>query len=331
MNIFMVSNVLSYLFVVVVFQLFFLMVNAPLFFYIISTLLFLSLLLIEIHTIKKEKNALITQLTNNKHDPSMDLQTAKRVQEALLAIDPPESEKVEIVRRCTPATTLGGDFYTFVNKTVGKISHQKNSKGIVEFVDQQDNIIGVTIGDVAGHGVSSALVMALTSGLLGRIGLNNRSPAIILQRANLDIQKFISQSQISHVTAFYSTINLDEMTLTYSSAGHPPGIIIRSDLSYELLETDGIFMGMYKDEVYSEKVVKIHPGDRIFLYTDGIVETENSKKEPFGIQRIIDLAIIHWKKTPNEILELVFEKLYEYREGNTQRDDQTLVIVDIKK
>jgi phosphoserine phosphatase RsbU/P len=331
MNIFMVPQTIVYLIFVALFQLFFVAVNASSFFLIASTVLFLSLILIELNFVKKEKQGLINQLSVHSHDPTMDLQTAKRVQEALLSIDPPESDRISIVRRCIPATTLGGDFYTFVNKTVGKISHQKNNKGIVEFLDQQDNIIGVTIGDVAGHGVSSALVMALTSGLLGRIGLNNRSPAIILQRANLDIQKFISQSQISHVTAFYSTINLDEMTLTYSSAGHPPGIILRSDLSYELLEVDGIFMGMYEDEVYTEKTVKLQPGDRVLLYTDGIVETVNSNREPFGMQRLIDLAIIHWKKTSDEILELVFEQLYEYREGNTQRDDQTLVIVDIKK
>ena len=224
---------------------------------------------------------------------------------------------------------MGGDFYTFVTKAFQKVKSEPKQEGIIEFIDNNEHLIGVTVGDVAGHGVSSALVMALTSGLLGRIGQNHFSPAIVLQRANVDIQKFISQSHISHVTAFYSTINLQNMELTYAGAGHPPAVLVRPDLTYELLDSNGLFLGMYPDEVYKEKKVKLAEGERLLIFTDGIVDTMNDFREEFGVQRLIDLVVIHYKKSADELVEIIFEELYKYRKGHTQRDDQTLVVVDI--
>ena len=266
---------------------------------------------------------------NKKQDPHMDLNTAKRVQEALLAIDPPKSDKIQISKRCLPASTLGGDFYTFVNKAVDRISRSSAQKGIIQLIDKPEKMLGITIGDVAGHGVSSALVMALTSGLLNRIGFNNRSPAIILQRANSDIRRFISQSHITHVTAFYSIINLDTMSLSYSSAGHPPAILMRNDGSHELLATDGVFLGMYPDEHFHEENIQLESGNRIVLFTDGIIEAMNEKREAYGIDRLIELTQKNMKLNTDSYSELVFNTLKKYQNGEIQRDDQTLVVMDI--
>ena len=307
----------------------FFVLNASGWTYPVSTFLFLMLLSIEGFYFGKQGSA-DTVYATRINDPSMDLDTAKRVQEALLAIDPPETDKVKIVRRCVPASTLGGDFYTFVNKTVKKMTEQSKKPGIVEFLGDQENLIGITIGDVAGHGVSSALVMALSSGLLGRIGLNNRSPAVILQRANVDIQKFISTSMISHVTAFYGALNLEDLTLTFANAGHPAGIVVRKDQSVEFLSSDGIFLGMYPDEVYNEKVFQLVHGDRVLLFTDGIVETINEAREAFGMQRLIDMALLYHGEDSDRFVELVFEQLFEFRQGSEQKDDQTLIVVDVK-
>ncbi len=263
-------------------------------------------------------------------DPSLDLETAKRVQEALLSIPPPESDKIDIVKRCIPASTLGGDFYTFVNKAIDPISKKTDQKGIIQLLDKPEALLGITIGDVAGHGVSSALVMALTSGILNRIGFNNKSPALILKRANSDIQKFISHSHISHVTAFYSIINLDNLTLKYSSAGHPPGILIRKDLSHHLLATNGVFLGMFPSEDYDEESIQLAVGDRLILFTDGIIETMNSKKETYGIDKLIELAINNNKKSAADFSDLLLKSIDEFRKDEHQRDDQTWVIMDIK-
>ena len=96
------------------------------------------------------------------------------------------------------------------------------------------------------------------------------------------------------------------------------------------LEANGIFLGMYPDEVYEEKTISLAAGDRLLLFTDGIIETSNALHEPFGTKRLVDLAIMHTDREPDDLVEIVFEQLYKFREGETQRDDQTLVVVDIK-
>ncbi|RAP31373.1 hypothetical protein DID76_02940 [Candidatus Marinamargulisbacteria bacterium SCGC AG-414-C22] len=277
---------------------------------------------------KKQHKAMYLVNTTNK-TAVLELETAKKVQQALLTIDHPENPQINIAKKCIPATTLGGDFYTFVNKSIDKLQENKQTPGVLQYGDQQNNIIGIAIGDVAGHGVSSALVMALSSGLIDRIGQNNIAPATILQRANTDIQKFISQSQISHVTAFYGSINLNNMIFTYSNAGHQPALIIHKDKSYEQLTTDGIFLGMYQDETYTEHTKQLQQGDRIFLYTDGIIEARNKKNDLYGVNRLKKYAIDNHKLNINDLLEGIYTDLNSFCEKKEAKDDQTAIIIEI--
>ena len=258
-----------------------------------------------------------------------ELETAKKVQEALLSIETPKINSIKIAKKCIPAKTLGGDFYTFINKNFDKLKKNKNIPGILEYGENQNNILGVAIGDVAGHGVSSALVMALSSGLIDKIGQNNHSPAIILQRANLDIQKFISNSQISHVTAFYGNINLNEMKFTYSNAGHQPALLIHKDGTYELLTTDGIFLGMYPDEIYEEKSKTIEYGDRICLFTDGIVESSNPNNELYGMIKLKQMLIENAHLNINDLIQKIYDDLNTFRNKKDAKDDQTAIIIEI--
>jgi len=282
------------------------------------------------------ETALINK-TNQKNIPDsttkaiQELETAKIVQEALLSIESPHIKNINIAKKCIPASSLGGDFYTFVNKTIDNLKQNSTTPGVLKYHKNQNNILGVAIGDVAGHGVSSALVMALASGLLDRIGQNNLSPATILQRANRDIEKFISNSKISHVTAYYCSINISDMTFTYSNAGHQPALIIHADDSYELLTTEGIFLGMYPDEIYNENTKILSPGDRIFLFTDGIIESINDKDEIYGITRLKDIAIKHKNKTIAKILDEIHIDLNQFRKQKEPKDDQTAIIIEIEK
>ena len=156
----MIKRFIFYVVVILAFQFSFLTLNATDWTYPISTGLFMALILVELIQVSRKKTFKDPFLLPHHLDPSMDLETAKRVQEALLSIDPPLTDQIKIVRRCVPATTLGGDFYTFVNKTIKQVQSKDKQQGIVELVDSHENLIGVTVGDVAGHGVSSALVMA---------------------------------------------------------------------------------------------------------------------------------------------------------------------------
>ncbi len=305
--------------------------NGPSFIYILELFVLIVFQLIDTNLSTDFNKFTAPPVTITNKNTIEELETAKKVQEALLSIETPTINKIKIAKKCIPATTLGGDFYTFVNKTIDKLKQNSKIPGILEYGENQNNIIGVAIGDVAGHGVSSALVMALASGLIDRIGQNNHSPATILQRANIDIEKFISNSQISHVTAYYGSLNLSEMTFTYSNAGHQPALIIHEDGSYELLSTDGIFLGMYPDEVYKENTKNLISGDRIILFTDGIIESINKKNEIYGISRLKDIVLKYKNLDINDILEKLYQDLDLFRDKREARDDQTAIIIEVLK
>ncbi len=261
--------------------------------------------------------------------PSKELDMARRVQEALLSVEPPVFPGIHLVKKCVPAAELGGDFYAFVSHTDHVLSQKKKVPGIIEYVDAKTNYLGIMVGDVAGHGVSSALVMALSAGILTRLGQNHRLPSVIFNRANNDITHFISNSDISHVTSILGVLNTDTYVFTYATAGHPEGLLLRADGSWEFLAGEGVFLGMFPNEVYTDQTCQLQPGDRLFFYTDGITEAMNDEGDSFGLSRILSLAE-HHKQASIEVLETaIFTAVADFCGEKGAHDDQTLVILEI--
>lgn len=259
-----------------------------------------------------------------------DLKMARRVQEALLSIEPPSVPSIRIAKRCVPAAVLGGDFYAFVSYSNHQLSTRARVPGVIEYVDHRAQYLGVTIGDVAGHGVSSALVMALSSGILNPVGHNEHSPAMILGRANNDIERFISNSEISHVTAFFGMLNTDTYTFTYAVAGHPAGFVLRASGDVEMLFSEGVFLGMFRDETYSERTLQLSKGDRLCLYTDGIMEAFDSQLQAFGVERLCQLALEYQGRSIDSFCDAVFNAVSEFTGSSDARDDQTFVVLEIE-
>ena len=256
---------------------------------------------------------------------------AKKVQEGLLSMSRPEIDGINISSKCIPAENIGGDFFAFISKKVGYISHKDTSPGIIQYRDKMDDYLGIVIGDVAGHGVSSALVMTLANGLLGEIGKNVYSPAKVLGEANIDLRNYIVNSDISFVTAFYGLLNLVTGQLIYSRAGHVNPVIIKPSGEYQILENDGVFLGMFVDEVYKDNKITLEEKDKIILFTDGITETRNKEGEFYGIDRLINLLISSRNLPVSDIQAEIFRDVESFSGGKPQDDDRTVVIVEIDK
>jgi sigma-B regulation protein RsbU (phosphoserine phosphatase) len=259
-----------------------------------------------------------------------ELEIAKKVQEALLAIEPPHIEGIKIAKRCLPAKTLGGDFYTFINKDIQSLIQKPKIPGVIEYIDSNERYLGIAIGDVAGHGVSSALVMALSSGIVDKIGQNNKSPAITLQKANEDIRKYIETTQIGYVTLFYSTLNIETKTLVYSKAGHVPALLAHQDGDIQELHAKGIFLGLYPNEKYEQKTCQLSSKDRIIYYTDGITESRSPSGELFGLERLKSLIKANQKKSVGSLVDIIFKNVLQFTEKKQAKDDQTIVILEIE-
>lgn len=259
-----------------------------------------------------------------------DLEMAKRVQEGLLTVENPEINGIKLVKKCVPAESIGGDFYAFSYNDFHFFLQKPKLPGVVEYQDRKDAYLNIIVGDVAGHGISSALVMALSSGILRELSINNRSPSETLTKANQILYHYIANSQISYVTAFFATINSQNKKLTYAKGGHPPALLFNKEGSFSVLDSAGVFLGMFKNEVYEEKEIQLNSGDRLFFYTDGITEIQNEEREFFGVERLIEIIRENLSKSIKDLIELIFIRLQDFNCNKPLKDDQSLVIVEIE-
>ncbi|MFC1752884.1 PP2C family protein-serine/threonine phosphatase [Thermoproteota archaeon] len=268
-----------------------------------------------------------SELTNNHYIKELDM--AKRVQQGLLSVANPDISGITIAKRCVPAQSIGGDFYTFIKRDTQELSQKQKIPGVIEYIDTIETYLGIVIGDVAGHGVSSALVMALASGLFSEIAKNTKSPGQTLKSANDDLHHYIENSLISHVTAFYAVLNLRTKQLTYSKAGHPPALLLHKNSEIDELSCDGLFLGMFEHENYEEKIIQLESGDRLILYTDGLTEAANSDGDVFGLNRLKDEIKTLRQTNPEKTIDTLLSKINNYSGSAEIKDDQTIVVIDI--
>ncbi len=261
---------------------------------------------------------------------SHELEIARRVQEGLLAVSNAEVVGLEIVRSCQPADSLGGDFYTFINRSAQRAAKPSKITGVYKYVNQRDDFLGIGIGDVAGHGVSSALVMALSAGILNEIGRSTLSPSKILNQMNQALNRYIFNSDVRFVTAFYGVLQLNDWTFHFAKAGHPAPVVLRATGEIVSLESDGVFLGVYENETYEEGSVQLQQGDLLVLYTDGITEARREDGAFFGEERLLEL-LRNWDRASLPMLsESVFDAVARFTNFQPKKDDQTLVLVRVQ-
>lgn len=314
----------------------YIVLNVPNFIYPLTTFFFFIVFVYRyIVSLQKEEERLTDEINENfvqnlpKERLMNELKMAKRVQQALLLVESPEIEGVNIAKKCMPADNIGGDFYSFVCKDFDQMSAMQRSPGIVKYIQNENQYLGIVIGDVAGHGVSSALIMALSAGLFSEIGKRHPSPKQVLEAANKDIMRYIQNSQITHVTAFYGVLNVNTQEFTYCRAGHPSIILQRDNNDIVELEANGSFLGMFNDIEFEENTVQLVKGDRLFFYTDGITEAKGPDGDLFGSHRLVD----HIKKLKQEpigtVLHQIFDDVELYTQYQKATDDRSLVILEL--
>ena len=154
--------------------------------------------------------------------------------------------------------------------------------------------------------------------------------SLTLSKANDDIRKYIYNSQISYVTAFYAALNVETKQLTYSKAGHVPALLMHENGEVDELSAKGVFLGMYEKETYEEKQCQLASGDRLILYTDGITETKNSKGEDFGLDRFKDFISKNRQVDVDELIDKIFKKVNDFSDRKDAKDDQTVIILEIE-
>ncbi|HEV3129090.1 MAG TPA: SpoIIE family protein phosphatase [Solirubrobacteraceae bacterium] len=230
---------------------------------------------------------------------------AASVQRGLLPTAPPELPGIELAGQCVPAANVGGDYFDYLLDADGRLV--------------------LLVADVAGHSMSSALLMAMARSILRREIGHAPGPAKLLDATNRTLFADLVNAEL-FITAFCAVYDPRQRKLEFANAGHNHPLLRRaSDGSVQELDTDGVTLGILEDGGYEEASTELGPGDLLLLYTDGVVEAADPEQDQFGDERLSELLAGSDGATPAELIDSVLEAVEGHTDGQPQRDDVTLV------
>jgi sigma-B regulation protein RsbU (phosphoserine phosphatase) len=233
------------------------------------------------------------------------LEVAREVQLQLLPARDPQLEGFDISAYNFPTEEVSGDYY--------------------DWVQIQDDQIGIVIADVSGKGVPAALLMAFLRASLRAASHIGYAPQISMSKVNYLLWESIERNQF--VTAFYGILDATNRTLAYSNAGHNPPMLIDVDGTAHFEERGGVPLGMFRDSRYYEYYATIDPGQILVLYTDGVTEAMSSTGEEYGRDRLAE-AIRRARHLPaREMIDVLHRNLMEWTDGLGATDDVTFFIL----
>jgi phosphoserine phosphatase RsbU/P len=255
--------------------------------------------------VEKEKERLQTEL-----------EIAREVQSQLYPKEAPPSCGLKLTVRCDPARMVSGDYYDYQEIGNGKLAF--------------------AIGDVAGKGISAALLMATLQAALRaqitqfqpmRDGDCTHSPQIAAARlvSTLNKQIYAHTSPEKYATFFFALFDEPSRTLTYTNAGHLSPLLFHND-DIVRLDSNGTVVGAFSFANYGESCLKVDPGDLLVCYTDGITEPENAYGEMFGEERLVELVQKHAKRDDHEIVEIILDAVRSWTGNPELQDDMTLLL-----
>ena len=254
----------------------------------------------QLMVVAKEKERLESELT-----------IAREVQKQLFPKDVPYTRTLELKGVCSPARMVSGDYY--------------------DFMALSEESLAFAIGDVAGKGISAALLMAtIQSTMRTQLGATNGTSPQLLSTAKLvatlNRQLYANTSLEKYATFYFALYHEATHSLTYTNAGHLSPILLRSG-ELQMLESTGTVVGAFPLARYEERTVALEHGDLLVAYTDGIVEPENAYGEMFGEDQLKELVSKYAHADSSELIARTMEAVIEWTGSSELQDDMTMVVV----
>lgn len=260
----------------------------------------------------------LVEVAKEKERLQSELEIAREVQNQLFPKAVPEARSLHLRAFCQPARMVSGDYY--------------------DYMGLQDSKLALAIGDVAGKGISAALLMAtvqstmrtqLRAGreLAAAAGNGSTqtaySTAALVSRLNQQLYTYTPPEKFA---TFYFGV-YDDFTglLTYTNAGHLPPVLIRKGVPVRL-DVNGMVVGAFPSARYEESSVQLEPGDLLVCFTDGITEPENEYGEMFGEDRLIEVLLRNADRDTEEIIASVMESVRHWTGSPDLQDDMTMLL-----
>ncbi|HXV77586.1 MAG TPA: SpoIIE family protein phosphatase [Candidatus Polarisedimenticolaceae bacterium] len=246
----------------------------------------------------------LAEVERREQRRTVDLEQAAEIQRAILPRGNPQVPGVDLAGHNAPCRTVGGDYF--------------------DFIPYKDGRVAVVVGDVAGKGMSAALLM---SNLQARVQLLAESPRDLAQlMSRLDQSVSINAPLNRFITLFFGLVDPVNGLLTYVNAGHNPPLVIRADGSIEKLKAKGTVLGILPEIGYEEQSVGFLPGDAIAIYSDGVTEAATASGDEFGEDRLARLIADNRDRSAVEIIDVILDAVSQFTGGGPPEDDVTLLI-----
>ena len=250
-----------------------------------------------------EKNA---ALEKAQAQLKAELEVARSLQLAILPAAFPARPECQGAARMIPATTMGGDFY--------------------DYIELPDGQIGLVIADVSGHGVPAAFFMAVARTNLRELAVRHTDPGDCLAQTN---DALCAQNPLDlFVTVFYCILDPKTGVLHYANGGHNPPYVRRAAGPIESLNgAGGLVLGAMPGVRFPTHTVQLLRGDQLVLYTDGVTEAFNPTEELYGTERLVDEVRVHGSGTPAALVERICQSVTNFAGTAPQSDDITLTVL----
>ena len=257
----------------------------------------------------EKKNKQISKLYNDLEE---ELQMASEIQKKLMPETFPDVEGFKFAVKYSPSQDIGGDFYDMVKMSNG--------------------YYGVAFADVSGHGIPAALLSTMFKVYLMTYSEDIISPAETMELLNDVVVETFPEGKF--ISIFYLVIYPGDNKVRYCKAAQEPGVLVRKNGEIRELITEGQVLGLFSEADFpgilnfQDGEVELEVGDKIFLYTDGIVEALNKKEEFYGMERLKGVLYENKDAAAQELIDIVYGDLMDFIEGLPVHDDLTLLVIE---
>jgi len=236
-----------------------------------------------------------------------DLARALEIQRQLLPRSFPTIPGVTISGSWLPSRTVGGDYF--------------------DVLPLEDGRVGLAIADVVGKGLPAAMLMSNLQAAVKALSADGREPDDLCRRLNAILAKNVTDRQ--YISFFYALLDPRDRTLVYTNGGHNPPLLVRADGRVERLDEGGVVLAAFAAPDFGTGRTALCAGDRVILFTDGIVEARNTASIEFGEGRLADVALSRPGATAREVERAILEAVSVWRDGEAT-DDATLLVVSME-
>src|SRR5215471_14487057 len=205
---------------------------------------------------------------------------------------------VKIAANIRPAREVGGDFYDFFRLDQGRLS--------------------IVIGDVCGKGIPASIFMAVVVTVLRTAAHEGLDVASTIERANTILCRDNAASLFA--TAFYGVLNLRSGIFEYCNCGHNAPVHVSASGEPSRLTATGLPLGLFADRSAATSRLQINPGDFLIMFTDGVIDALNPRKEDFGDNRLMETILSSRNLTMTELISHLFAAVDDFAQGEQQAD-----------